>query len=266
MLNASSTCHAWATRLRPLIFGDVYLRSSYDARSFLELFRSSWCGTLRKSVKSLHLSDDLPRTTKDDVPWFHTVFLSRAQMKNCHNVFISVQASVAKTPHYTLLPRLPRPLPRSITQCQYIYLSKCHLRSFDELLTYSSIFSAGGTLNCTRISWDLPEDGEQGERPSRLSSANRGSPQEIFLGRIDVRWWFVWLFLTTSKRLLRTSRDQNRRVRFINPTQLPHLENLARCVVQTCGHRCSSHTLEIAGMFVCLSSRVLADGAILRFR
>ena len=246
ILNASLVCRSWASRLRPFIFERLKLCSEGDAHMILDLIRHP-SSFLSQYILGLQLSDS-QHARADNPPWFHVVMSARAEFPKLDKLLLAIQPPRSKSP-YPLVSRIPASAPRSITRCNYAFLSNLRLRAFDDLLKFSGLVGDYGTLNCHKLVWNNQGEIDQGSRPALLSSTERAVPQEIFVVGSKVRWPFIWLLITTSRPAPHTLWDKTS-ARFLDPSQLSALERLVRCVIETCGPQCQNHTFEINGTLV----------------
>lgn len=246
LLSLSLTCRSWAAALRPIVLERVTVSSEAEALELLQLLDSSAkSGTrLGEYIKLLSMRDNVS-SADGHVPWFHIIWRARSKLYARNPFLLSINLPVKKSP-YSLLAAIPESLPDAAAQCNHVFLSKCRIPSFDDLLVFCGKTGGYGYLNCSMISWGDESEVEDGARPPSLAVSSRATSSEISLGRVDNRWPFIWLFLTTTRHLEGSEWTANR-VRYIDPAELPKLESLARCVLQTRDRRCLTHALELYG-------------------
>lgn len=231
----------WALRLRPLVFNDVTLRSKEHAEAFLALLeKSNTAGTrFAGCIETLAFKDQLMADA-----WFPSVYLSaRSSLVNRRRVSLAVHRPLhKKRKPIPLSASLPAEYPISLAFFEHIYLENCHPPTFNDLLSFIGRTSDFGFLNCSRLSCEDLDTLAGGARPPQLAVAQRAAPSAIIVQRSNLRWPFIWLLLTTSQ----SHGQQRKRVRYINPEELPKVENLARCMLDSCGSKCPAHTLDLS--------------------
>ena len=246
--------HEWSASLRPLCFERVDVRSREHAQAFFALLNSSEAAGTRfgQHIQSMKLEDSLVGDA-----WFPAVLSARSNLPNCKQLHLVIRRPASYKKLLPFYPSLPRLLPQSHVQFMYVYMGKCRLPSFDDLLAFCGAACDFGTLNSNELSCDDWDDIEQGSRPPQLAIENRAIPQEIFIRHCKKRWLFLWLLLTTSRQAAHNPWTKNR-ARYIDSQELPKLESLARCVMHSCGDKCLNHNLELDGMHPANLSCVLS--------
>ncbi|EKM55085.1 uncharacterized protein PHACADRAFT_28153 [Phanerochaete carnosa HHB-10118-sp] len=235
----------WAAYLRLLCFERITIPSKDRAQAFLTLLESSEAAGTRlgQYVQGLILEDPLTSEA-----WFPIALSARLQLPGCKHLHLNVKRPPAhkKPKPHSLSSSLPAEHLQSLAHFTYVYLGKAHIPSFDDLLAFSGALCGFGYLNCNQLSYEDCTCLEGDSRLPQLASGHRAISREIFINRCKIRWPFIWLLLTTSLPAAHTPRTKNF-ARYIDPGELPKLESVARCVMQSCGDECLHHKLEIDG-------------------
>ncbi|GJE96882.1 hypothetical protein PsYK624_130900 [Phanerochaete sordida] len=243
LLAWSTVSRTWAARLRPLSFASVVLESRARGESFLALLEQS---TARGTALGAHVQRVVFVDALLGDAWFPAVLLAaRPHLRGCRpdGLGLAVGRPSQRKPKPTsLFASLPADSRDALAQFGHISMSRCCVPDFDDFVAFCGAVCDFGFLNCTSLScveWPCAEDDV---RPLQLTSADRPIPQEVHVQRTAIRWPFIWLFLTTAQP---AAPRTGRHARYIDVGELGKLEDLAHCVLQSCGDKCQSHVLEL---------------------
>ena len=141
LTSCSLTCRHWASVIRPLLFGELIIRSAEDIEQLLALLNSPY--TLhpypRDCIRLLRVIDD---RTSSSIPWSHQIFRLHRRIAHLYSVNLTIEKSGAddelplgrdSSRSFVIIPRT---LPGSIMPLARLTLSHLRLPSVKTLANY----------------------------------------------------------------------------------------------------------------------------------